>query len=380
MDDRAQIIDEPLPGDEAGAELDNPNDGNEVLAGVETAQVEAARESAGLEASKNHDDDGNRFYLILSAIVCVVGVIIIVVMLVAVKDDDDDGVDSPASPTPAPTAPIVMVEDAQDRLDMLLEGSASNPATASFAATKIPADASVLEGINLDDETIDPVTRAAAWSVHVDPYKAEREVVQRFALAAVYYGTGGYDWLSKDGWFGESSFCDGWEGLRCCGDYHVEVDPHQCLDKEKYHLIEVDLAENNLKGVIPLAFALLEYVEILWLEGNDLTGPLDPVIFSNMPHLDSLYVHRNRLSGSINATLRDNGHLDTLFAHNNDFTGDWPSNFCFQCAANGDCDHDPVVYTLDCDQLDCPTLCCTNLETRHHCYNEIDDEDGDRFL
>mmetsp|Transcript_28312 Transcript_28312/g.77725 ORF Transcript_28312/g.77725 Transcript_28312/m.77725 type:complete len:412 (+) Transcript_28312:115-1350(+) len=360
------------------------NGDNNGLEHVETAQIEQV-DSIAFKNDSDHDN-GNCFYLSLAAVVLVVGIVIIVIMLVVVKDDDDDGDDSNNSnnpiempPTPAPT-PLTLVPDAQERLNRIREAVGNNPATVQYVqgGTIIPNDAALLQDIFLTDTTIDPVTRAAAWSVHTDPFPAERELMERFALAAIYYGTNGDDWIVSDGWLGDSSICSGlWQGLRCCGDFHVALEPHQCIDKERHHLVELDLAQNNLQGPIPPALALLEHLHVLWLEENELTGPLDSTIFGNMASLDALYVQNNRLSGEIDEDIRDNGRLDTLFAHQNDFTGEWPQVFCLECKVKGFCDHDPIAYTLDCDDIVCEVPCCRAERVRQHCYIEHDDDDDE---
>ena len=353
---------------------------------LQTAPVEAVHSSDEQERVETYKDskeqqpenEGNCVYWTLAAIILIVGVVIIVIMLVVVKEDNDKDANSSntapsdSPPTLAPTQAVPLVEDAQQRLDMLTAAIANNPAT-SVAYSHVPAIVSDLQD---NTDTNDPAIQAAKWSVLQDPFPAEREIVQRFALATLYFTTDGPNWIEKGGWFADQSICNGWEGLRCCRDYHIELDPHQCNDKEGHHMIELELSNNNLQGTIPPAISLLDYLEILWLDNNRLTGPLDATIFANMPHLDSLYVHENQLSGGIDLSIRDNGHLDTLFAHYNDFNGTWPASFCPTCKAEGLCDHEPISFTLDCEEITCPTGCCSSQQSLQHCYGNFRADDG----
>ena len=333
---------------------------------VEQAEQQEANDSE----NEKMKDEGNGLYLMLSLIVLVIGVVIIVIMLVVVKDDDDDDVGVVLPPTLSPVAvEAVLMTDPQLRLDMILEAVGNNPATAPYLDSQLPDVASELIGIAANDSE-DPIKRAASWVVHEDEYYAEHEIVERFALMSVWYTTGGIDWIVRAEWAGSGSIC-GWFGVSCCHSYFPELDPHSCIGKMGYEVVEVDLHDNNLIGPIPAAISLLQACHSLALGRNELTGELDPLVFSSMPELDQLYVQHNRLSGGIDGSIRDNGQLDTLMTHGNNFTGPWPTEFCPQCVFEKICTKEPLVWTLDCKMMTCSRLCCVTFSSdKINCISE----------
>lgn len=86
----------------------------------------------------------------------------------------------------------------------------------------------LLEGTSDDiDDPSTPAGQAADFIINgdpamVDPCKDPTAVVNRFALSAVYYSTGGEQWRNNDGWLGEDDACD-WFGIVCDGDNIVEL-------------------------------------------------------------------------------------------------------------------------------------------------------------
>ena len=360
-------------------DMEEPQDEPQEFGGANHAQ--GRRRDAEQPASndeeaprKSDDDGGDCFYFLLALGVLIVGVTIIVIMLVVVKDDDDDD----SIPAPAPTAslspaPVEMISDPQARLDVLVEALGENEAAKVYLEGQISREASDFIGV-ADDSSEDPITRAASWVVQSDQYFAKREIVERFALMAVFYTNGGDGWVLSNGWGGEDSICN-WIGVSCCSSFSPHLDPHQCIDKTDHEVVELDLHDNNLKGPIPAAIALLESCHILNLGRNELTGQLDPTIFANMPNLDALHVQRNRLTGEIAGSIRSNGKLDTLLTHGNDFSGTWPAEFCASCVQEGICESAPVVWTLNCRKVACSPFCCpsSGQQThRLHCFSDGD--------
>lgn len=318
-------------------------------------------------------DDG-RIYLWLSALVACVGAIIIVVVVLVVGGDDDDDSSSgkPLNTLPEVAFPPVPdVDDPQTQLDMILAAVQAEPVTSPILSV-LPTTVAELEAQAAQGST-DPYIKAAAWVVLDDEYNKENQIVERFALAAIYHSTKGEGWIETENWLTPTSFCDAWHGVKCCSHfaYGGQI---TCNGKDPDHLSEMDLQQNNLDGEFPLAIALLKDLHSLRLAWNDLTGPLDGAIIAGLPDLSNLYIQHNRLTGPFDPALVANGVLTTFYVQGNFFEGEFPQEYC-----------DVIeVYHLDCERNGCPCgeICAVVAETEHlrrcsdlgHWYD--DEEDG----
>ncbi|KAL0857103.1 hypothetical protein Bca101_062257 [Brassica carinata] len=115
------------------------------------------------------------------------------------------------------------------------------------------------------------------------------------------------------------------------------------------HLENLDLAWNNLSGILPDSIGKLKYLRDLSLDDcylygkipsslgnlsyltelnlcrNDLTGKL-PDLMSNLSRLTDLELQDNKLSGNLPPSLLILSHLTTINLHSNKFEGMLPSN------------------------------------------------------
>ena len=199
------------------------------------------------------------------------------------------------------TSTVVAISDPQAQLDFVREAILKNQVVSQNAASVIPSDAEALKGKH-EDETADPLERAASWLVHVDPMNAQDELVKRFALATIYYANGGKDWTKSENWLSEKSVCDGWHGIKCCDQFIATI---TCFGKDPNEIVELDLSNNNLTGEISSVFSLLTDIRIVMLSFNGLTGQVSGEVFGSMPNLRMLYLQHNKLTGPIPPNLRD---------------------------------------------------------------------------
>jgi len=152
------------------------------------------------------------------------------------------------------------------------------------------------------------------------------------ALVALYQGTNGAGWESKDGWLANDTPCD-WYGVACAaGGGHV-----QSLDLSANRLIggippEVgDLADlemlllygNGLSGVIPPELGQPAKLVTLDLGWNQLSGAIPPEL-GQLATLKELYLRSNRLSGGVPADLGKLANLTTLYLEDNPLRGSLP--------------------------------------------------------
>lgn len=97
------------------------------------------------------------------------------------------------------------------------------------------------------------------------------KLIQNYALACIYFATGGDAWsnANTNGWLSGSDPCKAWEGIDCNFDLQVT---------------SIDLHENNLVGDFPCEVALLSadhpvqagFLEVLTISSNYLTNTNDP--------------------------------------------------------------------------------------------------------
>ena len=146
-----------------------------------------------------------------------------------------------------------------------------------------------------DDVKTNPYRMAAAWIVEDDDLDREADILPRFALATIYYAMGGNTWTNSTNWLTNTPICEGWFGVDC---------------DNQGNMVELDLGSNNLKGEIPVVLVLLEHLLALWFDNNHLEGQVSPTLFPAMPNLEFLYLQINNLTGPIPDTFLDNGeHL-----------------------------------------------------------------------
>ncbi len=136
------------------------------------------------------------------------------------------------------------------------------------------------------------------------------------ALKALYTGTDGANWIDKTGWKDwdfttntppNAEVAAGWKGVTVVGN-RVKV---------------LDLADNGLKGAIPVGVGNLTGLEQLYLNSNKLTGAI-PTELGNLTNLKELYLCNNDLSSQIPTQLSNLTNLTTLDLANNGLGGEIP--------------------------------------------------------
>jgi Leucine rich repeat len=270
------------------------------------------------------------------------------------------------------TAPPAILLDPQEKMHFVLQAIGGNNITRSYVEMFPPAYSKDLKG-KAQSADEHPMIRAMSWLVHEDSYDYTSELVQRFALATIYYTSKGEGWTNNKNWLStDTSICSGWFGVTCCGQFYNDVTLN-CANRNPNEIAEIDLHENNLHGTISDAFALLSELNVIWLDNNQLTGPLRGDLFGEFPYLNELYVQHNHLSGPIEESLR-NKELQTLFLQGNDFEGETPGQFCRGCPSNSpSCVHEFVAFGFDCNKNQCPEDCCLDegYSSGVHCYNSF---------
>jgi len=98
------------------------------------------------------------------------------------------------------------------------------------------------------------------------PHSGEAQGVspqERQGLVALYDATDGNHWKNRGGWLGTVGTECSWEGVRCEHGVH-----------EPTTVNELDLSENNLRGLMPEAVGQLTNLKTLYIFGNSISGML----------------------------------------------------------------------------------------------------------
>jgi len=211
------------------------------------------------------------------------------------------------------------------------------------------------EGVALMDIN-SPQFHAYAWlagdvssSQEATTYSTER-VLQRYALAVLYFATNGVNWSMSDGWLTFEDECT-WYGISGCQDANtdkiisIELKGNELVGTIPPELFEfiptlvvLNLATNVLKGPIPKEIGMLSNINILELAENELTSI--PSEMGNLNTIDHLFLQSNNFGEQSMpeevCELRTTGSLTLLWA---------------DCKGNG---------SLQCS-VDCCTTCFENV-------------------
>jgi Leucine-rich repeat (LRR) protein len=159
------------------------------------------------------------------------------------------------------------------------------------------------------------------------------EAPERLALIALYNYTDGDNWADNTGWLGDpGTECD-WYGVTCtpgsgltginlANNQLTGIIPHEIGNLPG--LRRLYLYTNNLTGDIPSELWTLTNLEKLGLGDNQLTGTI-PSAIGNLNELRYLALNINQLTGSIPAEIGNLTGLSTLSLGNNQLTGSIPA-------------------------------------------------------
>lgn len=153
---------------------------------------------------------------------------------------------------------------------------------------------------------------ALCWIIHTDPQKTaagNRHMLQRYALAVLYAATqGDASWTKKTNWLSVKSEC-AWFGVKC--DVRGRV-------------TRLEMAFNNMVGLLPRDIKLLADLEVLDLKANELQGVI-PNGIGEMKKLKVLKLHMNGFFGAIPKEIGDLKNLVELNLYGNYLMGKLPT-------------------------------------------------------
>jgi hypothetical protein len=244
-------------------------------------------------------------------------------------DDDDNGPIAEELDSTVDTSHVV-AGDAESELKLMLSG-------ASFD-----------KGVALEDIQ-SPQFHAYAWlaadasytdASHAQSYDQQR-LLQRYALATLYFATNGPYWGNNDKWLSLLDECS-WHGVSGCRDANLDGNA----------IVSIDLKGNRLKGSIPPEiFGFLQTLTTLSLANNELYGPI-PKEIGIMSEVDIIDLGDNHLT-SIPSEMGNLKMASHIFLQGNDFgSQSMPDEVC-ELRDSGSL----TLLWADCTQ--CSLSCCT---------------------
>ena len=183
-----------------------------------------------------------------------------------------------------------------------------------------------------------PQSQAFAWIYNQRNYLSEEALVKRWVLASFYYATNGDNWIVNDGWLTSQSECS-WYGVSCLNGAVSKLEleqnrltgflvPEIVLWKKDLHVISLGNdydapsdEKNSFVMPLPSFLSELTYLKFLNLENVGLTSSIPEGFFLNLPHLQSLYLNNNSITGFLPRSIRHLSSIEVLWLGGNNMDG-----------------------------------------------------------
>jgi len=178
-------------------------------------------------------------------------------------------------------------------------------------------------------------SRALDWiqETAADPQGnySDARIVQRYAMAVLYFATHGDKWTENEGWLENPDECA----------WHMSTGPRIC--DANGQLQKLHLNRNALRGTLPPDLALLTSLKELALPSNALTGTLPRDIFATLTQLTYLDVSNNNIQGNVPTEMEALTNLERLYLDENALTGSLPSEIGLMMSLQAIVVHDNIL-------------------------------------
>lgn len=172
----------------------------------------------------------------------------------------------------------------------LQRGGSAQSTAGSTQPTSVQADFDALlsnSTLNAIRRNSTPQARAYQWlfapggSAVLPADQPMQRLLQRFALATLYYSTGGdADWINTTGWLNATIHECRWNGVGCGPDVAND-------DQADREITRLDMPDNGMSGSIPAELEKLTNLQLLRLGSARLSGAI-PTELGNLGALTSL--------------------------------------------------------------------------------------------
>eukprot|EP00567_Pseudictyota_dubia_P000725 CAMPEP_0197465970 /NCGR_PEP_ID=MMETSP1175-20131217/64811_1 /TAXON_ID=1003142 /ORGANISM="Triceratium dubium, Strain CCMP147" /LENGTH=1021 /DNA_ID=CAMNT_0043001997 /DNA_START=37 /DNA_END=3102 /DNA_ORIENTATION=+ len=161
--------------------------------------------------------------------------------------------------------------------------------------------------------TISPQYQALVWLADNDTRQVSVEdteaIVQRYALAVLYFSTEGEGWVNNTNYLTGRHECE-WHGVGC--------------ESEAGAVKSIDIDYNNLTGTVPREIFALRLDDVS-LNANSISGTI-PDDICNMSSAVNISLYRNSLTGTIPSCIGELSNVRDLELWDNLLTGTIPES------------------------------------------------------
>merc|ERR1711971_851435 len=184
-----------------------------------------------------------------------------------------------------------------------------------------------------------PQAMAKDWIITKDKLflcPDDKSLIQRYALAALYYSTDGDTWSDNRDFLSAEDECK-WRGVSCntlTGELNgIDLAGNELGGEIPAEIIAfssmkaLQLGNNNIVGKIPIGIYNITSLVDLDLSGNRLGGRLEKEVVQ-LDALRSFKINDNRMAHRIPRELKDMNNVQIIQLHNNSFYGEMPSRVC----------------------------------------------------
>ena len=238
-------------------------------------------------------------YILLLILFLAAGIVVAAVFLIS-PGDENEGQGS----TELENAPTARQFDDDVGSEMVSEASPSPTPSPSISLAptsffdRIFALLSSYSGKAVLQDSTTPQYQAFQWTLGDSDAGdwSDDVILQRYALASLFYSTAGLRWLSVTDFLLQVSHCE-WDGVGCTNDT----------------LTSLSLPSENLDGTLPREIGILTSLTSLDVSGNPLTGslPTELGFLTNLEVLDVSYAEDSNAEANTRP-LRRRGLEDAL--------------------------------------------------------------------
>jgi len=192
--------------------------------------------------------------------------------------------------------------------------------TDSSRGRDITMIASGVSGMDVLTDVDSQQYKAVCWLIYDDSRQLNSTTValaQRYVLALLYQSTKGRKWKKSYNFLSEKDECE-WNEYDSIDNTNIGA-----ICDEAGNIVQIDLRENNLDGIIPFELSRLNSLENLSLNGNILHSTI-PYQLRNLDNLVRLNLASNKLNGTIPEVEFKN--LQYLNFDNNTLNGTIPQS------------------------------------------------------
>jgi len=270
-----------------------------------------------------------------ASLLVIIGILVFVVVFVVFLDKDEtasasapDNLSSPVAVPVVPGSPTLAPAEAPVQGTVPTASPVSSPTNSGTGGAGALEDFFEAEGVSIPLDETAPTRQALEWLLDEqeedgsEPVTYDDQLLQRFAVLVLDFAMLGNQ-ESSDVRRRElvrtqqnQDTCL-WSGISCTS---LDGDDSQRV------VTSIRWGQQGLHGSIPSEIGLLSHLEYFSAPENSLQGSLPEEIYTKLPNLESLYLYKNKLTGSLSESIGNLNSLVNFHLSHNEITGFIPSS------------------------------------------------------